>query len=93
MGLFAKPAFVAYAEPLPRHFIRNKCPLGKVRVILGEEPSGITFAQPKKNEPGDNQENIAVSPAEAFIGANATTLSATIRPIVDLCVTRRTFHS
>ena len=91
--LLAKPAIVRKAEPLTRRRVADDGALGQFSVIWCEPSSGVVSDRPEPQKSNEDQQNVAVSPAEPLIRADAMALLATIRSIIDLRTTGRTFHS
>src|SRR5262245_14511692 len=91
--LLAKPAIVRYAEPLTRRRVTDDGAIGQLSVIWYEPSSGIVSDRPEPHESDEDQQNVAVSPEEPLVRANAMTLLAAVGSIIDLRTTGRTLHS
>src|SRR5262249_53400281 len=91
--LLAKPAIVRKAEPLTRRRFTDDSAIGQLSVIWCEPSSGIVSDRPEPQGSDEDQQNVAISPAQPFIRADAVALCATVRSIIDLRATCRTLHS
>ena len=93
MRFLAKPTVVRKAEPLPRRRVINERAFGQFSVIWCEPSSSVVPDRPEPQKSDEDQQNVAVSLAKPFVGADAMAFFATVGSIIDLRTTGRTLHS
>src|SRR5262249_51977497 len=72
--------------------ITNEGTWGHLRIIRRAQSPGINLNRPQGNEGNDYKQDVAVSPAEPFIGADAMALLAAVGVVMNLRATGGTVH-
>ena len=93
MRLLAKPPFVRQPQPAQCRRIRDQRARRQLVITPGEPTPDQSRNRPESDQRDQQQNDVAVPPAEPSVGADAMALLAPIRSIIDLRETGRTFHS